>query len=364
MTNEKPMKIVIASAGRRAHHIEWFQEALRTQGIDGEVIAMEYRNTSPGFGIADRAVQMPAYNSAEYPEAIRQWFADERPDLFFCMNDYEMQVLSGDLADELRELGSIVTVLSPEGQAIVLDKYNMSARLEEHGIPAAVTRLGSEVDEIIAEASADDKFVVKHRCGSGSSGLFITGADGLREAVEKSAETALGSDGRRVEDGPSGVLVQEFLPGEEYHIDGVFSLDGNSELLGVFARHPLAMVAGDPDVATSICPERFRDLVAKVGEVLRPIGPVNIDVREDHNGIPRVMDINPRLGGGYPYTHRAGADMPSALIRAARGLPYDPSLLEYEHGVTSSRREEFTVIRREQETASAEATTPVAMARV
>ena len=56
--------------------------------------------------------------------------------------------------------------------------------------------------------------------------------------------------------------------------------------------------------------------------------------------------------------------MPSALIRAARGLPHDPSLLEYEHGVTSSRREEFTVIRREEDTAPAKATAPAAMARV
>ncbi len=349
MVNQKPMKIVIASAGRRAHHLQWFKDALRAQGIPGEVIAMEYRATSPGFGIADRAIKMPAYNSPEYGETIRRWFAKERPDLFLCLNDYEIQVLSGELADALRESGAIVPVLAPEKQAMVLDKYNMAVELSAAGIPTPVTRLGSDVEEIIATAPEGAKYVVKHRFGAGSSGLEFPAVHELRDAVARSAQTALGEDGRRADDGPAAVIVQDFLPGEEYGVDGVFSLDGRSELIGVMARRVAQMRAGDPDVATSADPEQFRDLMSRIGKLLAPTGPVNVDVREDADGVARVIDINPRLGGGYPYCHRAGADMPSALIRMARGLPADPALLEYEHGVTSVRREEFTVISREGE---------------
>ena len=99
------MKIVIASAGRRAHYIDWFQSALRAQAIAGEVIAMEYRTTSPSFALADRTVAMPAYNSPDYADAMRTWFTAERPDLLLCLNDYELHILSGALADELRKLG-------------------------------------------------------------------------------------------------------------------------------------------------------------------------------------------------------------------------------------------------------------------
>ncbi|AGS35331.1 hypothetical protein B841_09290 [Corynebacterium maris DSM 45190] len=346
MGSATPMKIVIASAGRRAHYLEWFRDALNAQGIDGEVIAMEYRDTSPGFGLADQAVRMPAYNSAEYPEAIRSWFAEERPDLFFCMNDYEIQALSGSLADELRELGCLVTVLTPERQALVLDKYRMTMEFKKRGIPTPATWLGSDVDEVVETAPRGSRFVVKHRIGSGSSGLEFPELDGLREAVARSARSALGEDGRSAENNPAAVLVQEFLPGNEHGVDGVFSLDGSSELLGVLARRVDKMRDGDPDVATTASPEPFREVIAQVGEVLRPSGSINIDVREDVHGVARVIDVNPRLGGGYPYCHRAGADMPAALIRSARGLPHDPELLEYEPGVTTVRREEFTVISR------------------
>lgn len=346
MGNGTPMKIVIASAGRRAYYAEWFRDALRSQGIDGEVIALEYSATSPSFGVADRAVKMPAYNSAEYPETIRSWFAEHRPDVLFCMNDYEIQILSGGLAQELRDLGCLVPVLAPEKQAMVLDKYRMSTSLGELGVPTPATYVGSEVDAVVAAAAPDARYVVKHRFGAGSSGLEFPGRDGLREAVARSAESALGEDGFAAKNGADAVIIQDFLPGDEYGIDGVFSLDGSSELTGVLARRVDKLRDGDPDVATSAPAERFRDLVVKVGEVLQPSGPINLDVRADADGVYRVIDINPRLGGGYPFCHRAGADLPAALIRAVRGLPHDPELLSYQDGVTTVRREEFTAISR------------------
>ncbi|WP_157674218.1 ATP-grasp domain-containing protein [Agrococcus carbonis] len=341
------MKIVIASAGRRAHYLEWFQDALRALGIRGEVIAMEYRSTAPGFGVADRAVTMPAYNSPEYGDAMRQWFADERPDAFFCMNDYESQVLSGELADDLRRSGAVVAVLAPDEQAMVLDKYAMAESFAAHGIPTPATSLGTEVDDVLASASAGTRFVVKHRFGSGSSGLELPTTEDLRAAVARSAGSALGPDGRPVDADPAAVVVQEFLPGDEYGLDGVFSLDGRSELLGVMARRVGQKRAGDTDVATTADPGRFRELVAQVGRLLLPSGSIDMDVREDGEGVARVIDINPRFGGGYPYCHQAGAQVPAALIRSVRGLEPDPALLDYEIGVTSTRREAFTVIGRE-----------------
>ena len=348
MATEQPLKIIVASAGRRAHYIEWFQDALRTQGLDGEVIAMEYRATSPGFGMADRAVQTPAYNGPEYPNTLRTWFEEERPDLFLCMNDYEMQVLSEGLADELRELGCAMAILKPEAQAIVLDKHLMAKEIKARGIPTAETRLGSEVDEIIAGADKDAKFVVKHRYGSGSSGLSITGIDGLHEAVATSGETALDENARPVQDGPAGVIIQEYLPGNEYGVDAVFSVDGKSQLLGVVARRKDKMLAGDTDIATSMASEPFVPAITKLGELLRPTASIDVDFRENAAGEPLIIDINPRMGGGYPFSHSAGADLPGALVRSAAGLEPDPTLLEYAPGVTTVTRMAFTILDRDE----------------
>lgn len=346
MTNTKHMKIVIASAGRRAHYLQWFKDALETQQIPGEVIALDYRATSPTVGLADRAYQTPAYNSPEYVTWIREWFTKERPDLFLCMNDYEMQTLSGALADELRALGCVVSVLAPAEHSIVLDKHKMFCALLERGIPTPRTWLGTELDSLTPESTADTKFIVKHRFGAGSTGLEVVEAHGLAEAVARSAETALGHNGQKLVGDTSAVLIQEFLPGDEFGVDGVFSVDGKSELLGTLARRTDQMRDGDPDVATSVPGDRFAPMMRELGSLLCPTGTMNVDFRENSAGEPHIIDINPRMGGGYPYCHRAGADMPSALIRAAAGLEHLPELLDYEIGVTSARREEFSVIAR------------------
>lgn len=338
------MKIVISSAGRRAHYVEWFRRALDWSGLRGEVIAMEYRMQSPSTGLADRAVQAPAYNSPEYPEALREWCRAERPDLFLSLNDYELQVLSGGLADEMRSLGCRVAVLDAESQPIVLDKLRMATALAERGIPTPRTALGTDVDDIRSSAGAEARFVVKHRFGSGSTGLRVVGAEELPEAVAESARTALGADGLPAAHGHEAVVVQDALPGPEYGVDGVFDVERRGEVLGVLARRKDLMRGGDTDVATTVSAALFRPAIEAIGELLRPTAAIDVDLRETAEGEPQVIDINPRLGGGYPFVHRAGADLPAALIRSAAGLEPDPALLAYRTGVSTARREEFTVI--------------------
>ncbi|RJN31603.1 ATP-grasp domain-containing protein [Nesterenkonia natronophila] len=338
------MKIVIASAGRRAHYVEWFQEGLRAQGLVGEVVAMEYRTASPSLSLADQSVPMPAYNSQGYRDAMRTYFDRERPELFLSLNDYELQILSQGLADELREFDGAVLVLEKTTQSMVLDKYRMAIALEEYGIPTPVTRLGSELGPLLELAAPGDRFVVKHRFGSGSTGLHFATAADLGQAVAESARTALGDDGRPAQNGPNSVVVQKWLPGIEYGVDGVFAVDRSSRMLGVLARRKDQMRGGDTDVATTVSPNPFHSAMRGIGNLLRPAGAIDVDFRETAEGEPLVIDINPRLGGGYPFCHRAGADLPAALIRSAAGLDHIPSLLEYELNVTTARREEFTVL--------------------
>src|SRR5699024_3194961 len=139
----------------------------------GEVIAMEYRTTSPSFALADRTVAMPAYNSPDYADAMRTWFTAERPDLLLGLNDYELHARSGAMPDELSELGCRVAVLAQDTRSVVLDKYRMGQALTEHGIPTPATGLGTEVAAVLEASSTICTFIVKHRFGSGSTGLQL-----------------------------------------------------------------------------------------------------------------------------------------------------------------------------------------------
>jgi carbamoyl-phosphate synthase large subunit len=338
-------KVVVASARYRAHYLEWFRDAFARLDLRGEVIALEFRADSASFTVADRAVAMPAYNDPAYPGAMRSWFAAERPDLFLSLNDYEHAMLASGLAGELRAGGCTMAILDADRLAIVADKLAMVRALREHGVRVPSTFPGSEAHQVAA-AHAESEFVVKHRFGSGSTGLRMIDSTGLEAAVADAAESALDMSGRSSAGDLDHVVIQERVHGDEYGVDGVFSVDGRSTFLGALARRKLRMRSGDTEVATTVDPAPFEELVRRVGQAIQPSAVVDMDVIVGADGLPHVIDINPRFGGGYPFVHIAGADVPALLVRMAAGLGPDPTLLRYETGVTSVRREAFGVLSR------------------
>lgn len=343
MTVTEPLTIAIASAAYRAHYVNWFKDALASQGIRGEVIALEYRSSAPTLAAADCSVILPAYNSPEYRGAVLEWARSESPDLFISLNDYELQILADGLADDLRELGCTVASLGSAAQKIVLDKRLLAATLHDCAIPTPTTWLGSEAEQAISVKPSGD-FVVKHRFGSGSAGLGFASAKTLRAAVDESAQSAKSPDGRTSSAGLDAVIIQEQLPGTEYGVDGIFSLHGTGELRGVLARRKDRMRNGDTDVATTVPAERFAASLAALGRVLTPVGPIDVDFKESADGEPLIIDVNPRFGGGYPFCHLAGADVPADIVRTLAGWDDDPSLLRCEPGLTSARRDDFMVL--------------------
>ncbi len=345
MKKSNGLKVVIASAAHRAHYVKWFKAALRSEGIHGEVIAFEYRDTAPTLSMADRGVVVPAYNSPEYRNEVLGWVQKESPDLFFSVNDYELQVLACGLADELRTAGCTVAALDADAQNIVIDKHLMAVRLRDQGLLTPETWLGSETDRAQA-ANPGGGFIVKHRFGSGSDGVRSATGETLQDMVIESAKTARDAGGRPTTLDKDLVIIQTLLPGTEFGVDGVFALDGTGRLNGALARRKDRMRGGDTDVATTVTANRFTQALVELGGLLKPVGPIDVDFREDAEGSPQIIDINPRFGGGYPFCHLAGADVPAYLVRELAGLADAPALLDYEVGVTTARRDEFSVLRR------------------
>ena len=45
------------------------------------------------------------------------------------------------------------------------------------------------------------------------------------------------------------------------------------------------------------------------------------------NGDYCVLELNPRFGGGFPFSYEAGVNMPKAIIQWVKGESVDPAIL-------------------------------------
>jgi carbamoyl-phosphate synthase large subunit len=104
------------------------------------------------------------------------------------------------------------------------------------------------------------------------------------------------------------------------------------------------MRAGETDSAVTVSNERLEALGETLGRSLGHLGNLDCDVFLNAEGA-WVLELNPRFGGGYPFSHVAGANLPAALIAWARGEAPDPRWLRPEVGVVSSKFSRLMLIR-------------------
>ena len=107
-------------------------------------------------------------------------------------------------------------------------------------------------------------------------------------------------------------------------------LEGNH--VAVSVKRKLAMRAGETDKAITVDLPEVREMGAIIGRNLRHIGNLDVDIMQRANGDYCVLELNPRFGGGYPFSYEAGVNMPKAIIQWLKGETVDPKILQPVYG--------------------------------
>ena len=118
------------------------------------------------------------------------------------------------------------------------------------------------------------------------------------------------------------MLIQEYLPGEEYTVDVLSDLSGAPVLAVPRAaskrrRHLLQRTGfRDEEIWSGFCLDLARHLGLK--------GPTCMQLKRDEAGRPKFMEVNPRIGGGSMFTTLAGVNIPILLLRLIAGMELAP----------------------------------------
>jgi carbamoyl-phosphate synthase large subunit len=137
------------------------------------------------------------------------------------------------------------------------------------------------------------------------------------------------------------LVLQEWLPGPEYGIDVVNDLHGRH--VTTFCRRKLGMRAGETDRAVTVVDAQLEELGKAIGQRLGHVGNLDCDLIATDRGW-LVLDLNPRFGGGYPFSHLAGANLPAALIAWASEEEPDPSWFKPRPGLRAAKCDRVVVI--------------------
>jgi len=143
---------------------------------------------------------------------------------------------------------------------------------------------------------------------------------------------------------PDLLVVQPFLSGVEFGLDIVSDLTDSAEVTGVLARRKDATAQGVATRVVTVDPAEFHSLAECIARVVRPQGPIDVDLIETEESGLQVLDVNPRFGGGYPFSHCAGSDVPGYLIAELLGLPAPAGWNTCRVGVTIGRHDSFVTI--------------------
>lgn len=337
----KSLNIIVGSAGRRLYLLRWFRDALDELGVQGKVIVTESDESSAAFTAGDQGILMPRYSDPSYEAAMLEMVDEFHPAVFVSVNDYELSVLSKGLGDKLRARGTVVPGIADVDIARVTDKFQLEGLLATAGIPTPRTVLASDHEGLERLKLTSEWLVVKDRHGSGSSGLAVVRASFVEETIEHAAAALRNhSRGNPLEQ----IVVQPYIGGDEFGVDIVGTFDDSEEReYKVFARRKIRMRAGETDKARTLEPKDFMDVATRLGETLAPIGLIDVDILRDCNGTLQIIDVNPRFGGGYPFVHLAGANVPLYYIASLTKTSIGDDWATYESGIISAKFEEARV---------------------
>ena len=310
------MNILFTCAGRRNYLINYFKDALKGEG---KVFATDMQLTAPALVDADVAIQVPAIYSSDYIPSLLKIIEENRINAVISLNDLELPILSESKKD-IELLGAKVIVADEQAIKIAFDKWETVKFLEQNGLKSPKTFIDfQEAKRAIESGELKFPLVVKPRWGSASIGIdFPEDLEELELAYKlqtiRLKRTILAEASK--EDMEHAILIQEKIPGTEYGMDVLNDFDGH--YVGTFVRQKLQMRSGETDKAISVIDSRFDQIGETIGENLHHIGNLDCDVFE-HNEELYVLELNPRFGGGYPFSHEAGNNTAAIYIEWLKG---------------------------------------------
>lgn len=264
-------------------------KSLRMSNFKGNIISTDSNKLSAGLYLADKGYTVPPAINPCFFKEVMKIIEDEEIQVIFPTSGFDVIPYSKN-KKKLLNTGVIPVVSDYEVLDTCLNKYKFYCKLKDHfNLPYTTTSLN-----IIPKFPC----VIKPIYGKGSQNIFICNNEGeLHDIFSKYPH----------------MLVQECLPGKEYTIDVLSDLNGNPIL--AVPRERVEIKAGISSKGRIVVDKNMQNECMHVAEFLGIKGPSCMQMKCDCDGVPRIMEVNPRMGGATIMATYAGVNFPELILK-------------------------------------------------
>ena len=332
------MNVLLTSVGRRAYMVKYFKDILKD---GGKVFVCNSDSNSVAFHYADAYAVSPLIYDESYVPFLLSFCKENSIDMLIPLFDIDLPVIAEN-KNRFAEIGTKAIVSDASFVKICNDKWKSYVFLGANGFFVPKTFIDIEdAKKALDTGEISYPLVVKPRFGCGSLSVFKADDEDdlfffynkVKKEIKKSYLKYESASFDEI------VIIQEFVKGQEYGADLINDLESN--FVNAVIKKKIAMRSGETDIAETVGNAVIRETAECLARKTGHIANLDVDIILK-DGIPYILEMNARFGGGYPFSHLAGCDLPYALTEWVKGNKVDPGILTAKTGVRGFKEIDIT----------------------
>jgi carbamoyl-phosphate synthase large subunit len=263
-------------------------KSLRMGGYKGKIVATDSSYLSAGFFMSDFNEVIPEADNQSFLQRLLEIIKSHKVQVLLPTSGYDIYPYS-EHRKLLQDMGVHAIVSDRKSLEICRDKMQTYHFLRNNYSLPFTTENANNINQF--------PIIAKPRFGKGSRGI-----------IRIDDESELKYVSSKMDD----FIYQEFLPGTEYTIDVLSDLNEKSMI--AVPRIRIQTKAGISTKGKIVRDSKLEDQCMDIANRIRIRGPCCIQMKESDDGSLKLVEVNPRMGGGTIFATLAGVNFPSLLL--------------------------------------------------
>jgi carbamoyl-phosphate synthase large subunit len=263
-------------------------KSLRITSFKGKIVSTDSNPLSAGFFLSDLYYVIPEYKNEFFIDNLLRIIKEQNIKVLMPSSGFDIYEYSNNY-DLIRDNGAIPIVSRKKVLEICRDKLWSYQFLSKKFPFVFTTEYPEKIDTF--------PIIAKPRFGKGSNNIILIENKFELEYVIRKYKN---------------MVFQEYLPGTEYTVDVLSDL--SEKPIMAIPRIRIDTKAGISVKGRIKRNSIIENQCKSIAETLGIRGPSCIQLKESKNGELKIIEINPRFGGGTIFTTLAGANFPAMLL--------------------------------------------------